>query len=277
MNLLEKTFTLSDGKVIPVIGLGTWQVPNEVAYQSVKEALEVGYTHIDTAQFYQNEEGVGKAIKDSGIARENLFVTSKIASPIKNYKDAKESIEESLRKLDMPYIDLMLIHWPRPMVNGKMDDSHNYNEENVEVYRAMEESYKEGKLKSIGVSNFSVDDLKNILENCEVKPVVNQIELHIGHLLTDTLEFCKENDIAIEAYSPIATGKLIIHEGVKKIAERLNVSVPELSLAYALTKCAVVLPKTVHQKYMIANTQVNVEMTDELVAELEALGPISRK
>ena len=106
---------------------------------------------------------------------------------------------------------------------------------------------------------------------------MNQIELHIGHLLTDTLAFCKENDIAIEAYSPIATGKLIIHEGVKKIAERLNVSVPELSLAYALTKCAVVLPKTVHQEYMVSNTQINVEMTDELIAELEALGPISRK
>jgi diketogulonate reductase-like aldo/keto reductase len=218
MNILTETYTLSNGVKIPKVGFGTWQIKNgDDAYIAVKNALEVGYRHIDTAQGYGNESSVGKAIKDSGIPREDIFVTSKLESHIKNYEDAMKSFDETLRKLDMEYIDLFIIHAPWPWSEmGK-----NCDKGNVEAFRALEDIYKAGKAKAIGVSNFEVKHLQNILEHNEIVPHVNQIGYFIGLDQSEIIDFCRENDIFIEAYSPLGIGFLLENKTIHEVADNI--------------------------------------------------------
>ena len=188
--IYRETYTLSNGVKIPKVALGTWQTSDADAERVAKYALDIGYLHIDTAIAYGNETGVGKGMKASGLDRGSYFVTSKLPAEIKTYAEAVKHIEDSLARLGTPYLDLMLIHWPKPWTAGR---SETYFEENLAVWKAFEEAYEAGKLKAIGVSNFTVADLKNLLENASIKPMVNQIRVHIGHVPRELMDFCKEN------------------------------------------------------------------------------------
>ena len=176
--ILEEKYTLSNGVAIPKLGLGTWFINDKDVVHAVKDAAGIGYRHIDTAQAYGNESGVGEGIKACSVKREEMFVTTKLAAEIKSYKEAVASIDRSLKTLGLEYIDLMIIHSPKPW--AKFLEKEPYFEGNREAWRALEEAYKAGKLRSIGVSNFQKADLDNILDSCTVNPMVNQILAHIS-------------------------------------------------------------------------------------------------
>ena len=280
-----KKLKLYNGQEIPALGYGTWLIDNKVAANCVKLALEAGYRHIDTAQAYGNEEGVGKGIKESGLPREEIYLTSKVLAEIKNYKDAKKSIEDSLKRLDVDYIDLMLIHCPQPwaLFRGK----RRYFKENIEVWKALEEAYKDGKIKAIGVSNFLIDDLENIINNCEIKPMVNQCLCHIGNTPMDVIKYCQENDIVFESYSPIAHGRALNNEAIIKMAQKYNVSVAQLCIKYTLQLDTVSLPKASSKEHIEDNIKLDFEISEEDMIELiklneidygmDALWPVFRK
>lgn len=259
--MLNECYELNNGVKIPKLGLGTWLIDNEKVVDVVKDALEVGYRHIDTAQAYGNEEGVGKAIRESGVPREEIFVTSKIAAEAKTYDEAYNSIVESLNKMGLDYLDLMIIHSPEPWAEFRGEK--RYFEENKEVWRALETAYKEGKLKAIGVSNFLKDDLENILSSCKIKPMVNQILTHISNTKKELIDFCKEHDILIEAYSPIAHGAALKNETIKQMSEKYNVSVAQLCIRYVLELGLVALPKASTKEHIIDNSKVDFEISED--------------
>ena len=252
---------LSNGVEIPSLGYGTWLIDNKKAITSTKIALECGFIHIDSAQAYGNEEGVGKAIRESGIDRNKLFVTTKVKAELKDYKKAKKSIDESLEKLNIGYIDLILIHCPQPwmLFRGK----RRFFKENIEVWKALEEAYKEGKVKAIGVSNFLIDDLENIMNNCEIKPMVNQVLCHIGNTPIDVIKFCQENDIIVEAYSPIAHGAALKDQKIQQMAEKYKVSIPQLCIKYTLQLGTVSLPKASSKEHIEDNMKLDFTISDE--------------
>src|SRR3954447_11262083 len=240
--ILEETYTLSNGVSIPKLGLGTWFISNEDVVQAVKDAANVGYRHIDTAQAYGNESGVGEGIRTCGVSREDMFVTTKLAAEIKSYKEAVGSIEGSLKKLGVDYIDLMIIHSPKPW--AKFLESETYFEGNREAWRALEEAYKAGKLRSIGLSNFEKADIDNILDNCSVRPMVNQILAHISNTPEELIQYNQENHILVEAYSPFGHGELFKNGEVAAIAEKYKVTVSQLAIRYCLELGLLPLPKT---------------------------------
>lgn len=273
--MLEKTIKLNNGVEIPVVGLGTWQTPAGITERVVKDGIEVGYLHIDTANAYENEEGVGAGIRNSGIERNKIFVTSKVPAEIKSYGEAQKKIDESLLKLNIDHIDLMLIHCPSPwnqfkhhynaIINKNKDawERYGYEAENLEVWKALEEAVQAGKIRSIGISNFFNVDTQNILDHCTIKPVVNQINYHIGLEQKDIVDFCHDYDIKIEAYSPIATGNLLNNEEVKVIADKYGVTTAQLSIRYALDKTDIVIPKTTHKEFMIQNSEIDFTISEE--------------
>ncbi len=269
--MLNDTYTLKNGMKIPKTGVGTWQVPDKEAAEVVCAALETGYCHIDTAAAYGNETGVGQGIRKSGAGRSGIFVTTKITADIKTYEGAKESIDSSLEKLGLKYIDLILIHAPRPWKEMKIENPKNYFEENVQVWKAMEEACRAGKVRSIGLSKCEIPDVENIIAHCDIMPAVNQIMVHIGHVPENVMEFCRKNGILIEAFSPIATGKLIQNAAIGKIAEKYGKSVPQLCIRYVLQKEAVALPKTTHREYMLANAQTDFEIAPEDMQALDMM------
>lgn len=258
---LNKTFMLSNGVSIPALGLGTWMIDNEAVVQVVKDALEAGYRHIDTAEAYFNEEGVGRGIKESGIDREAIFVTTKLEGDIKNYDEAVHAINASLERLDMNYIDLMIIHSPQPWASFR--DGNHYFEGNLEAWRALEEAYEAGKLRAIGVSNFEQTDLENLINHGKVKPMVNQILAHITNIPTDVIDYSQSKDILVEAYSPIAHGAILDHFVVKEMADKYDVSVAQLSICYVLQLGMVALPKSTSKEHIISNTKVDFTISEE--------------
>lgn len=260
--MLNETYTLNNGIKIPKLGLGTWLIEGEKAIIAVKDAIEIGYRHIDTAEAYGNEIEVGIGIKKSNIDRKDMFVTTKLAAEAKDYETAKKNIQESLDKLDIDYIDLMIIHSPQPW--AEVNQSNNrYEKGNLEAWRALEEFYKEGKLKAIGVSNFQIDDLKNILENSEVKPAVNQILCHISNTPLELIKFCEENDILVEAYSPIAHGEILNNSEIQKIADKYNVTVAQLSIKYTIQLGTVSLPKSATKSHIEENSKLDFVISEE--------------
>lgn len=265
--ILLENYPLSNGVNIPKIGLGTWLINNDVVTQAVKEAISIGYRHIDTAQAYGNEEGVGKGVKASGINRDEIFVTTKLAAEIKSYKEAVASIDQSLKKLDLDYIDLMLIHSPKPWANFL--ESEPYFEGNREAWRALEEAYKAGKLRSIGVSNFEQADINNILTSCTVKPMVNQILAHISNTPMELIQYNKDNNILVEAYSPFGHGELFKNEQVQDIAKKYNVSVSQLAIRYCLQLGLLPLPKTANPQHMKTNAAVDFVIAEADMLQLE--------
>ena len=269
---MNEFFELSNGLKIHKVGLGTWLIDNDKVEEVVECALEAGYRHIDTAQAYGNEEGVGKAIRKSNIARQDLFITSKIAAEAKTYQEAYDSINETLNKMGLDYLDLMIIHSPQPWQEFR--DDNRYFKENKKVWKALETAYQEGKVKAIGVSNFLKDDLENILNSCQIKPMVNQILTHISNTKTELIKFCKENDILVEAYSPIAHGAILKNENIIAMANKYNVSVARLCIRYIIQLGLVALPKASSKEHLIDNLKVDFEISEEDMEVLKAIKTI---
>jgi diketogulonate reductase-like aldo/keto reductase len=270
--ILKETFTLSNGVTIPKLGLGTWFINNDDVVQAVKEAARIGYRHIDTAQAYGNESGVGEGIRASGVNREEMFVTTKLAAEVKSYKEAAASIDASLKKLGIDYIDLMIIHSPKPW--AKFLESEPYFEGNREAWRALEDAYKAGKLRAIGLSNFERADIDNILTSSSVKPMVNQILAHIGNTPKELIQSSKEKGILVEAYSPFGHGELFKNEEVTAIAEKYGVSVSQLAIRYCLQLGLLPLPKTANAAHMKTNAEVDFLISKEDMEFLENMQPI---
>ena len=229
---------LNNGTEIPDIGFGTWQTTENVQ-KTVKLALDSGYRHIDTADIYGNEAEIGEAITASGIPRTELYITTKIWNSNRSTEGVKASVAQSLKKLQTTYLDLLLIHWP---ANEKQFP--NWKEINAETWKAMEELYKSGVVKSIGVSNFMLPHIKALLENAEIIPAINQIEFHPGYTQQKVVDYCKEKGIAIEAWSPIGSGRLLKDPELKSIADTYNVSPAILCIQFCLQCGVVVLPKS---------------------------------
>lgn len=270
--MLKECYELTNGVKIPKIGLGTWFIDDDKAADAVKEAVKLGYRHIDTAQAYGNEAGVGKGIRECSLPREEIFVTSKVAAEAKTYDAAAQSIDESLKKMGLDYIDMMIIHSPQPWAEFR--DEKRYFEENKEVWRALEDAYKAGKLKAIGVSNFLKDDLENILKDCEIKPVVNQILTHISNTPAELIEFCKENGILTEAYSPIAHGEALKNTKITDMAEKYKVTPAQLCIRYVIQLGMVALPKTSNPSHMRSNACVDFVISDEDMKKLKEMKKI---
>ena len=271
MGILNESFELGNGISIPKMALGTWQIANNAVTGAVSEALRFGYRHIDTAAAYENESGVGRAVRESGIPREELFITTKIPAELKSYEEAVTSIEQSLKNLDMDYVDLLLIHAPKPWSEMFTDTPKNYFAENIAVWKAMEEAYKSGKAKAIGVSNFDVADLKNIISHCEIKPTTNQIKFHIGYTQEDITSFCQQNHILVEGYSPIATGRLLHDKAIAEMSEKYGRTIPQLCIRYVLQRNVLPLPKSTHAEYIIQNADVDFEISSEDMTFLNSL------
>ncbi|CCI85500.1 aldo keto reductase [Lactobacillus pasteurii DSM 23907 = CRBIP 24.76] len=260
--MYDKTITLTNGVVVPQLALGTWLIDNDHVAKAVLTALDLGYRHIDTAQAYGNESGIGQALKETSLKRQDYFITTKVAAENKTYESAAKSIDESLAKLGLDYIDLMIIHSPQPWKEVNQSDNR-YFEENKEVWRAMEDAYKAGKLRAIGVSNFLAEDLDNILADCEIKPTVNQILCHISNTPLDLIDYCQKHDIALEAYSPVAHGANLDNPVIVKTAQKYGVSVPQLCIKYDLQLGMITLPKTANPDHMKANGELDFEISDE--------------
>ena len=272
MSILDETQVLNNGVEIPNIGLGTWQMTPEEAETSVEFAINNGYKHIDTASAYGNSHAVGAAWKKTGVAREDIFITTKIRAEYKSYDEAVADIEKELKNLQTDYIDLILIHCPQPWPEYRADGSaYRYEKENLEVWRAMEEYYKAGKLKAIGVSNFHPHDLQNIIDNAEIKPAVNQIRFLIGYTQDDYVKASNDNGVVIEAYSPLGTGSILGNEDIKTVADKYGKTVAQVAIRYCLQKGHVVLPKSKTEKYILQNADVDFEINDEDMAYLDTL------
>lgn len=261
------TFELHNGVTIPKLGLGTWRIGDDEVVHAVREAIALGYRHIDTAQAYGNERGVGEGVRASGLPREEIFVTTKVGADIKDYRGAVASIDGSLAALGLDHIDLMLIHSPQPWSGFRSGDHHF--EGNLEVWRALEEAYRSGKIRAIGVSNFEAVDLDNIIENGALKPMVNQVLAHVGNTPFDLIRYARSKDILVEAYSPVAHGNLLRNGDLAAMAEAYGVGIPQLCIRYCLQLGLLPLPKTANPEHMRSNASVDFEISSEDMAILE--------
>ncbi|MGN0510084.1 MAG: aldo/keto reductase [Lachnospiraceae bacterium] len=260
--MFNNILTLNNGIKIPQLGLGTWFIHDDIVADAIKEAVNVGYRHFDTAQAYGNERGVGEGIRNCGIPREEIFVTSKVAAEHKTYDEAMAGIDETIKKMGLDYLDMMIIHSPQPWIKVNQSEDRYVNG-NREAWKALEDAYMAGKLKAIGLSNFQIGDIENILEVCEIKPMVNQILLHISNTPLELVEYCQSNGIVVEAYSPIAHGEILNQSEIVAMAEKYNVSVPQLCIRYTLQLGAVSLPKTGNPEHMMTNAEVDFEISPE--------------
>ena len=267
--ILQETYTLANGIAIPKLGLGTWFIDNNKAAQAVRTAVELGYRLIDTAQAYGNERGVGEGIRTCGLKREELFVASKVAAEHKTYEDAARSIDETLEKMGLTYLDQMLIHSPQPWREFRAEK--RYFQENRAVWRGLEDAQAAGKVRVIGVSNFLRDDLENLLTGCRVRPAVNQLLLHIAGTDLPLLDYCTRQDIRVEAYSPIAHGEALKNPAITAMAEKYGVSVPQLCIRYVLQLGAVALPKTADPGHMRSNAAVDFAISPEDMETLRSM------
>lgn len=270
--IFNETYTLSNGVKIPKLGLGTWMIEDEKTAKAIHEAVKIGYRHFDTAQGYGNERGVGEGIRTCGVPRDELFITTKLEAAIKNYDEAVTAIEQSLKVMDIGYLDMMIIHSPQPWTEFREND--HFFGGNLEAWRALEDAYMSGKIRTIGVSNFEEVDLNNILKNGTIAPMVNQILAHVSNTPIDLIDYCKENNILVEAYSPVAHGEMLKNEDLKLIAEKYNVSIPQLCIRYCLQLGLLPLPKTANPLHMIENAKLDFEISDEDMNALLSINQI---
>lgn len=266
--ILNDTFALTDGVVIPKLGLGTWRIDDAAVGQVVRDALAIGYRHVDTAQAYENEHGVGEGLRASGISRDELFVTTKLAAESKSYADAKSRIDGSLRALGLDHIDLMLIHSPQPW--NEFREGGNFDAGNLEAWRALEEAQQAGKLRAIGVSNFERSDLDNILRHGTVKPAVNQVLAHVGSTPFDLIDYCRGQDVLVEAYSPVAHGAALKHPKLVEVAARYDVGVAQLCIRYCLQLGLLPLPKSTNADHMRSNAAIDFAISEDDMATLSS-------
>lgn len=252
MQKITDTYTLNNGVKIPIVGFGTWQTPDgEVAYKSVKTALSVGYRHIDTAAAYGNEESVGRGIKDSGVSRQDIFLTTKLWNGDHGYEATKKALDTSLEKLGTDYVDLYLIHWPNPAAFRD-----NWEETNADSWRAMEEAYKEGKTRAIGISNFRPKHLDALMKTAKVTPAVNQNYLNPSDLQPEIQQANSAYDILNEAYSPLGTGDLFAIPELQDMATKYGHSVAQVLLRWSLQHGFLPLPKSIHADRIQQNTEL---------------------
>ena len=266
MNNLKDGFILHNGIKIPCIGYGTWLTTDEQASDAVKTAIELGYRHIDTAARYENECGVGNGIIASGIAREDIFVTSKVWNDCRGYDKTIAACEKTLSDLKLDYLDLYLIHWPASPL--QYDD---YNAVNLSTWQAMIDLYKAGKVKSIGVSNFMPHHLEALVAS-EIVPMVNQIEFHPGQMQEETLQYCREHNILVEAWGPLGRGKMLDNETLVAMAEKYGKTVAQLCIRWCLQNGVLPLPKSVTPSRIAENADVfDFEIADEDMQTVNAM------
>ena len=237
---------LKNGIDMPNIGFGTSLIEGEECINNIKQALKAGYRHIDTASAYKNEIYIGQAIKESKLPREEIFVTSKVWKDSMGYENTIKSFNNSLKNLGLEYIDLFLIHWPR----------NNDEKLNIDTWKALEDLYKQKKVRAIGLSNFLKHHLEIILNNCEIVPMIDQLEFHPGLTREETLKFCKENDIVVEAWAPLGKGKMLQNEDLVRISNKYNKSVAQICIKWCLQNGVVPLPKTTNWNRMLENKDV---------------------
>lgn len=262
-----KNFKLHNGLGLPKIGFGTYKLhEGKECYDAVTFALKNSYRHIDTAAVYENEKSTGDAIRESGVDRKDIFVATKVWNTERGYDKTLKAFDDSLSRLGLDYIDLYLIHWP---ANTKQ--FFNAKELNADTWRALEYLYKEGRVKSIGVSNFLVEHLEALLETAEILPMVNQIEYHPGYLQQDTVDFCKKHNIVVEAWSPLGRGRVLESPLLVRLAEKYNVSTGAVCLQFALQQGICVLPKSATPERIIANNSFNFELNEEDISLIKAM------
>ncbi|MCM3763855.1 aldo/keto reductase [Neobacillus niacini] len=265
MNSLQDTTTLNNGVKMPWVGLGVFKVEDgQVVIDAVKAAIKHGYRSIDTAAFYDNEVGVGQAIKGSGVPREELFITSKVWNSDQGFESTLQAFESSLKKLDLDYLDLYLIHWP---VKGKYKDT----------WRALEKLYKEGKIRAIGVSNFQIHHLEDLLQDCVVKPVVNQVEYHPHLTQVELREYCEKQEIQLEAWSPLKKGQLMDDPTIVSIASKHQKSPAQVILRWDLQNNVVTIPKSIKEHRIIENADIfDFILTDDDMQRINLLNKNER-
>lgn len=268
MTVLTETYKLSNGVAIPKVAFGTWQIPNgDATYNSVATALKNGYRHIDTAKAYGNEQSVGQAIRDSGIDRKEIFVTSKLPAEIKTYDGALKAFDETMAALDIDYLDLYIIHAPWPWNQiGK-----NCDQGNLDAWRAMEKIYASGRVRAIGVSNFAVRDLENLLPHAKVKPMVNQIQYYVGFTEPKITKYSEEHGILVEAYSPLATGRMLANDKVIAIANKYDVTPAQLAIRFCVENGVLPLPKAVTPAHIVSNKELDFTISAADMAALNDL------
>ncbi len=266
--ILKENFIMHNGVAIPKIGFGTWQIKEgDDGYRSTLYALKVGYRHIDTAAAYGNEKSVGRAIKDSGIPRQDIFVTTKLHSHIKGYESTFVELEKSLKNLGLAYLDLYLIHAPWPW--SAMGTDHTQG--NIDSWRAMIELHKAGKIRAIGVSNFSESDIDAIVKATGFVPHANQIPFFVGRPQIGIRDYCAKHNILVEAYSPLITGRIFKMQAVQEMAAKYKVTVAQLAIRYTLEMGTLPLPKSTHEEWILENTKVDFKIEPEDVKALLAM------
>lgn len=271
--MFNKSMKLNNGVVIPQLALGTWLIDDDKVTDAVKSALQMGYRHIDTAQAYGNERGVGEGVRQSGIPRDEIFITSKVAAEHKSYESAAKSIDDTLALMKMDYLDMMIIHSPQPWKEVNQSENR-YKKENQEVWRALEDALEAGKLRAIGVSNFLEEDVQNILKTARIKPQVNQILAHISNTPLDLIQYCQNEGIVVEAYSPVAHGEALKNPKIVAMAKKYGVSVAQLCIRYCIQLDMIVLPKTANPDHMRENADLDFEISQEDMKELLAIDKI---
>ncbi|MCK7605409.1 aldo/keto reductase [Geobacillus stearothermophilus] len=260
MNGLQDCTTLHNGVKMPWVGLGVYKVKEgEEVRSAVRTALEIGYRHVDTAAFYENEEGVGRAIRESGIPREQVFVTTKVWNTDQGYETTLKAFDASLKKLGFDYVDLYLVHWP---VKGKYK----------ETYKALEKLYKDGYVRAIGVSNFQIHHLQDVLADCEIKPMVNQVEYHPRLTQKELQAFCRENGIQLEAWSPLMRGEILTEPTIVEIGKKYGKTPAQVVLRWDLQHGVVTIPKSVTPARIKENADIfDFSLTDEEMKQIDAL------
>ena len=268
MPALTDTFSLANGVTIPKIGFGTWQIPDgQAAYDATRAALDAGYRHIDTALAYGNEASVGRAVRDSGVPREEVFITTKLPAEVKTADGAREAFERSSSGLGLGPVDLYLIHAPWPW--SEIGSDHRAG--NIEVWKVFEELYEAGRTRSIGVSNFDVDDLESLVAATDVVPHADQIRWFVGNTQPETTAWCEQRGVLVEGYSPLATGGLLDDQTIQQVAHRCGRSVAQVAIRYLLQKGVLPLPKSTTPTRIRENADVDFELSADDVAVLDAL------
>ncbi|RSK26652.1 aldo/keto reductase [Bacillus sp. HMF5848] len=264
---LQSTTTLHNGVQMPWFGLGVFQVKEgEEVVESVKTAIEAGYRSIDTAAIYGNEEGVGKAIAESDVPREELFITTKVWNSKQGYDSTLEAFEESMQKLGLDYLDLYLIHWPVP-------EQNKY----VETWKALEKLYKDGRIRAIGVSNFQIHHLQDLIDQCDIVPMVNQVEYHPRLAQKELHEFCKANNVQLEAWSPLMQGKILDNPTLVEIANKYGKSTAQVILRWDLQNEVVTIPKSVKPQRIVDNANIfDFELSQDDIDKINSLNEESR-
>jgi diketogulonate reductase-like aldo/keto reductase len=259
MKHINDVYTLYNGVEIPCVAYGTYKAAEGNGSEAIFSAIEEGYRYFDTASFYETEEYLAEAIRRSGLPREDFFIATKLWKTEMGYENALKAFEESCKRLETDYIDLYLIHWPKPT-----PDYEDWKQLDIDTWRALEKLYKEGKVRAIGLSNFLPHHLDNILENCEIKPMVDQLEYHAGYTQEVAVQYCKQHGIIVQAWSPISRGRIFHDETLIELSKKYDVSIAQLCLRFCVQNGVIPLPKASSKERMRENKDIfNFEISDE--------------